>query len=295
MNILFLIYSGLVGAIFGSFAVAQVWRIRAGQLLAEKEQGEKINSAEWKKLKNLTKKGREKQRSHCLSCGYELKWFDLIPIFSWLSLRGKCRKCRKIIGWQEFFAEISMAVIFAIFASRSQIFSGEFSFLEILKIVIFVAISVVLLILFVYDAKWSLLPTKFLWAFSALAAIYFAIMNFQSGLSVEIFANLTISILIFPFLYLALTIISKGAWVGDGDWILALGLVLLLPNAPVFSIFLLLFSNLIGILMIILAGIFHKKKIQRGAQIPFGPAMILACLILVIFQPFFEEIVKFLS
>jgi len=38
--------------------------------------------------------------SHCMSCGYDLKWFDLVPLFSWLCLRGKCRKCKAPISAQ---------------------------------------------------------------------------------------------------------------------------------------------------------------------------------------------------
>lgn len=41
-----------------------------------------------------------KVRSHCMSCGYQLKWYDLIPLFSWLALRGKCRKCKKPVSIQ---------------------------------------------------------------------------------------------------------------------------------------------------------------------------------------------------
>lgn len=39
-------------------------------------------------------------RSHCMSCGYQLKWYDLIPLFSWLALRGRCRKCGERISVQ---------------------------------------------------------------------------------------------------------------------------------------------------------------------------------------------------
>ena len=39
-------------------------------------------------------------RSHCMSCGYQLKWYDLIPLFSWLALGGRCRKCRAKISIQ---------------------------------------------------------------------------------------------------------------------------------------------------------------------------------------------------
>lgn len=39
-------------------------------------------------------------RSHCMSCGYQLKWYDLVPLFSYLVLRGKCRKCGSRISVQ---------------------------------------------------------------------------------------------------------------------------------------------------------------------------------------------------
>lgn len=41
-----------------------------------------------------------KERSHCMSCGYQLAWFDLVPLFSYLFLGGKCRKCKKHISAQ---------------------------------------------------------------------------------------------------------------------------------------------------------------------------------------------------
>ncbi len=41
-----------------------------------------------------------KERSHCMSCGYQLEWYDLIPLFSWLILRGRCRKCKSKISIQ---------------------------------------------------------------------------------------------------------------------------------------------------------------------------------------------------
>jgi len=41
-----------------------------------------------------------KVRSHCMSCGYRLKWYDLVPLFSYLFLGGKCRKCKEKISIQ---------------------------------------------------------------------------------------------------------------------------------------------------------------------------------------------------
>lgn len=41
-----------------------------------------------------------KSRSHCMSCGYQLTWYDLVPVFSWLFLRGRCRQCKEKISMQ---------------------------------------------------------------------------------------------------------------------------------------------------------------------------------------------------
>ncbi len=47
-----------------------------------------------------------KVRSHCENCGYQLKWYDLIPIFSYVCLGGKCRKCRTKISAQHLVIEV---------------------------------------------------------------------------------------------------------------------------------------------------------------------------------------------
>ena len=65
----------LYGIVIGSFLNVCIYRIPLGQSLS-------------------------KERSHCMSCGYQLRWFDLIPLFSWLALGGKCRKCKTPISPQ---------------------------------------------------------------------------------------------------------------------------------------------------------------------------------------------------
>ena len=51
-------------------------------------------------------------RSHCMQCGYQLTWYDLVPLFSWLALRGKCRKCRKKISVQYPLIEALNGVLY---------------------------------------------------------------------------------------------------------------------------------------------------------------------------------------
>ncbi len=50
-------------------------------------------------------------RSHCMKCGYQLKWYDLVPLFSWLALGGRCRKCKEKISVQYPIVEAANGVL----------------------------------------------------------------------------------------------------------------------------------------------------------------------------------------
>lgn len=52
--------------------------------------------------------------SHCMSCGYQLKWYDLIPILSWLFLKGKCRSCGKQISPQYPIIEAINGILYVV-------------------------------------------------------------------------------------------------------------------------------------------------------------------------------------
>ena len=286
-NFLLSLVFGVIGAVFGSFSVAQVWRLRAKQLQDEKASGEKIDAAEWKKLRSLVSVNLKNDRSHCLNCGYQLKWYDLIPIISWLSLGGKCRKCRSKIGVTEFLTEVLMFILFAIiFLIFNPISNGKILVLPAIRLFILLISLIPLTIMFIYDAKWSLLPTKLLYAFNILAFIYWAtgFLMVSGGFNLRSIFYLVISMMFFPLIYFVLAKVSKEQWVGGGDWILAVGLIFLLPNHPVFAIFLLFLSNVVGLFFAVFQSILYFRKVKRGVQIPFGPAMILAALVLVVFQ-----------
>ena len=280
---------GALGAVFGSFAVAQVWRLRAKQLQDEKASGEKIDAVEWKKLRSLVSVSPKNDRSHCLNCGYQLKWYDLIPIISWLSLGGKCRKCRSKIGATEFLTEVSMFALFVIiFLVFNPLSGAGFSLFGLFRLLILFLAFIPLAIMFVYDAKWSLLPTKVIWISNLLAFIYWAtaFANTTNGFNFFSAFNIAVSMALFPLVYFVLAKISKEEWVGGGDWILAIGLIFLLPNQPIFAMLLLFLSNFVGLIFALFQSILQFKKVKRGIRIPFGPAMILATLILLIFQQF---------
>lgn len=84
-----LIVAFLLGAIFGSFLNCVAVRI-------------------------VNKESVVKGRSHCMSCGHTLGVLDLIPLFSWIFLRGKCRYCKAKVPVRYFLAELFMAIMTAL-------------------------------------------------------------------------------------------------------------------------------------------------------------------------------------
>lgn len=279
-----LILIGILGAAFGSFAGAQVWRLRARQLVEDKKAGEKVSAKELKKLSPLIKKA-SKDRSRCLSCGHILAWYDLIPLVSWLSLRGKCRYCKKFIGWTEFLLEVGMAALFAL-----SVFLWPMplaSFWQIMMLVLWLATLVLLAILFVYDLRWLLLPDIVNIPFIVLGAVFAGVKLYLSSDFTSTLASLLGAVFVLSGIYLLLYLFSKArygedkTWVGFGDVKLGLGLSLFLGNwllafAALFA------ANLIGTILVLPSML--TGKLRGNSRISFGPLLIAGFLIVWLFS-----------
>jgi len=270
MNII-IIYVALIlsGLCMGSFAGASVWRLRARQLASDKRDGLEVDIHEYKKLNKLNKTSITSDHSRCLNCSYFLKWYDLIPLFSWLSLGGKCRKCRKPIGIMEPLIELAVVSFFVL----SYIFwpHALTSPLAIIQFILWLAAGVGLAIMFVYDAKWFLLPDKVNFTVIGFGLLYTLIVIIQSHDKMTTLIDIIGSVFILCGIYLILYVISKGRWIGFGDVKLGLGLALLLVDWRL--AFIALFSaNLIGCIIVLPAMI--SGKLKRDSHVPFGPLLI---------------------
>lgn len=270
------IYIGLVlfGLVLGSFAGATVWRLRARQLEADKKAGEHVDHKEYTRLKKLAHQKVSTDRSRCLHCGYELRWYDLIPLVSWLTLRGKCRECRKPIGLMEPLIELGTALHFVLsFMFWPVALTGA---LPIAGFVLWLLAGVGLAILFAYDTKWFLLPDKINFAVIGLglASAILTILSAPNALD----ATLSVlgSVAVLSGIYFVLYVVSKGRWIGFGDIKLGLGLGLLLADwrLAVVGLFL---ANLIGCLIVI--PLMATGKLKRNAHVPFGPLLIAGAII----------------
>ena len=276
----------IAGAIFGSFAGAQVWRLRAHQLADDKRDGDEIDEVEYKRLRPLITK-ISSDRSRCLSCGQTLRWYDLVPIISWMSTNGKCRYCKKSIGSFEILMELSFALFFILsyFAFLPQL-STIFG---MATLAVWLLAGVIMGVLFAYDAKWYLLPEKMNILLALIATAFVVLVFAQAGFSLDSLFSLAGSLMIMSGIYLLIYIVSKGEWIGFGDVILGVGLGLLLVKWE--NAFLALFlANFLGLIAV--APAYLRKKVTGKTHIPFGPFLIIATVIVVLYG---DGIMRFAS
>ena len=265
------IVCGIFGLVLGSFAGAQVWRLRARQLVADKKAGESYSKAEYKKLSPLLKGKKQHDRSRCLSCGHQLGLRDLIPLISWLSTRGRCRYCGKRIGYFEPLMELSLAVAFMVsFLAWPWHLAG----LQWVLFAVWCISLVALIMLVAYDIKWRILP-DFLTVSYGLVSLVFVVLRYFIVNDVKL-DSLAIALVIMSGVYGVLYLISKGKWIGLGDVKLGVGLGLILASWQ--SAFVGLFlANLIGCVLVI-PGL-AIKKLKANSEIAFGPLLALGSFI----------------
>lgn len=192
-------------------------------------------------------------RSRCSHCGRTLSWYELIPVGSFVLLGGKCRTCKKTLSVQYLLVEVVTATAFALVWMR---------FGWSLMTVAAWLVTSILIIIAVYDARWSLIPDSFTMAL-AVAAISVLVLG-----SIDIPSTI-LGIAVGAGLFTLQYALSRGAWVGSGDILLGGVLGLLLG-----------WRLMLGALGVsyILGAITTMPLLLRGGgkrMIPFGPFLAL--------------------
>jgi prepilin signal peptidase PulO-like enzyme (type II secretory pathway) len=249
----------VLGLMMGSFVNALVWRVH--ELKTRKRLSDKQKSA-----LSMTH-----GRSMCSICGHQLSWNDLIPVFSWVSLSGKCRYCGKPIP-DSPLVELGLAAAFVLSYSvwPSMNTRGLFD------LVVWLVVLVCLAALLVYDLKWMILPNKIVhplfWI--VLLATIVDVTFFGGGK--ELFWGSVYGFLVGGGIFYLLFQVSKGKWIGGGDVRLGavLGLILASPTKALLTIF--VASTLGTVFVLPLLGF---KKLNLSARVPFGPFLIVGGVI----------------
>jgi len=203
--------------------------------------------------------------SHCSACNHQLKWFELIPILSYLFLKGRCNSCENKISFLYPFVEFATPFLFVLSYIQlgwgSQLLFG------------FLLISL-MMIIFVSDFVYMLIPDKILIIFSimfVILRIFYPMYPWWNP-----YAGAIIGFV----LLLIIAILSKGA-LGGGDIKLFFVVGLALGIRGVFTTFMLaiFFGAIYGIILMIIG--FSKRK-----AIPFGPFIGIGSIISLLYSDF---------
>lgn len=206
-------------------------------------------------------------RSACMTCGETLHSRDLIPVFSYLLMGGKCRFCSSRVSFQYPIVEILAGVI------------SVFSFAanpELTSFVLVLTFFNLLLFIGVYDLRHTIIPDVFVFAAGAVALLYqFALSNWQISL-IDPYALLAGPILALPLA--CIWAFSKGRAMGLGDAKLFLAAGWFLGFLPGIAAFLISFwgGAIVGVLLLLFKTSFAGKQVRMKSEIPFGPFIIAA-------------------
>lgn len=230
-------------------------------------------------------------RSVCQSCSKKLSWYEMIPVLSYLFLKGRCKKCKTKIGAKHLRMEIFTGIL-AIFtykillASYFNVFSPNYNLAIGAGFAVFYTFLFVLLLsIFLYDLKHKIVPLGFsvLLLIIGIAFEAYRIYNvsffYGSTHSTLFWLDLFSGVLVaLPFLVIYL--FTRGRAVGFGDVLLFLSAGYLLGF--VFGVSAFLISIWIGAIISLLLIYLMPHKFNRKSTIPFAP-FIVAAVILIIF------------
>ena len=212
-------------------------------------------------------------RSHCMNCNSQLKWYELVPVFSYIFLLGKCRSCKSRISIQypmiEALNGIFYVLVFCFFG-----WSGTYT---ILMNVIYCFVISALIVLSVIDFRTNMIPVG-INIFIMIMGIAAALLDyFQSGRSTDVMLNHGIGFVAVSVFLLLIFYSTKGRGVGGGDIKLMAGAGLLLGWE------LILLAFFIGC---VLAGFIHPIRMRvnhLSRVLAFGPYLSVGIVIALFF------------
>ena len=258
MNVLIFVFIFLLGTIIGSFLNVVIYRFNTGRTMV-------------------------RGRSICMTCNRTLRWYELIPILSYVMQSGKCLRCKEVISHQYPIVEFVTGLVFVLIAYHflPALFFVPFSYLFL--VTFFVFIFSILIVISVYDIRHKVIPDKLVFIFIFFSFLSIFVNHINVG---PLFVHPALSYLIAgPILaapFALLWLVSRGKWMGLGDAKLMLGLGWILGLPLGFASVILSFW--IGAIISLLIMFVARKKINLKTEIPFAPFLILGAFIVFLFS-----------
>lgn len=199
-------------------------------------------------------------RSVCPACAQTLRWWELLPVLSFIMLRGRCRRCRAAISYQYPLIELSGGICLVLLLRQGQ---------PLVEVLLLFSIVCLLLVLAVVDFRTLLLPDSFLGLLSLAVALYRLLRDhqFTPSLLGGVLAGT-------GFLFL-LWLVTRRQGIGFGDvkLMLPLGALFSFPNVIVILLVAFSLGGVVGLLLL------WRTRATLKTAVPFGPFLISAALL----------------
>ncbi|HLD21048.1 MAG TPA: prepilin peptidase [Patescibacteria group bacterium] len=217
-------------------------------------------------------------RSKCRACEVPIGVQDLVPVLSYLRLRGRCRSCKAVISWQYPAVEIVTGLLFVVaYLLPTQPLNDSITqSLVFLRNTVFLSY---LVLIFVYDLRHMLIIDRF----TIPAMIFAIIINLWLG-TIPAWSVLVGGLVLAGFFWIQF-VISKGTWVGGGDIRMGalMGFMLGLEHGLVALFIAYVLGAIVGVAMM------ASGKATRKTPVPFGSFLAVATVIvLFVGQPLID-------
>ena len=216
-------------------------------------------------------------RSHCPKCQKTIRWFDNIPVLSFVLLKFRCRDCGEKISWLYPAVELLTGIIFAGVGAKFFILADSSTWFLTFY---YLAVVSALIVILTYDFLYLEIPGIVLWTAVGLAVFCNLVIDWQTmGFGGELLGSLTYSGTLAAFTaFLAFFLLSafsreKLLGMGDAYLVILLGLVLGWPKILLGLFLAFAIGAICGIMLIAL----KKKKMK--SQVPFAPFLALGTII----------------
>lgn len=248
MDIVIYILVGIFGLCVGSFLNVVIYRVPEGMSLATPS-------------------------SHCTSCGYNLRWYDNIPILSYLILGGKCRKCKTHISIRYTLVEIANMILWVVAAI---LFWKESTESIVYACMAMLAISVLICIFFI-DLEHMLIFNRFTISIVVLGLVA---MFFDDYTSIwdHVIGGVSGGLL-FVGLYFGAILVLKKEGFGWGDVKLVGAAGLLLGWQKL--ILAMLIASILGSIVLLIVKLVNKD--ENGKEYPFAPFIVVGIMTALLF------------
>lgn len=259
----FFVFIFLLGCIVGSFLNVVIDRLPAGQSIVYPP-------------------------SHCPHCRHKLAFYDLIPLFSFFYLGGKCRYCKKKISWYYPLIEATTGALFVV---TVILHPGVFGFSGVAYVIYLLFIISSLITIFFIDLKYGIIPFKIVVFALVIITLKYLLISFTcfrgiasvvpgglamtSGCGVPFLNYLFSGVGVF-IVFFILFLVTRGRGMGFGDVVFSLlmGYVLGFPKI-VLGVYIAFLTGAIVSLILVVA----RRKKFKGGIIPFGPFLVTGTLV----------------